>query len=454
MTFKSINPTDGTVLATFAELSPSHLEEKLERANAGFKQWRRSSFDERADVLRKTAEILVAEKDAWGRLMTLEMGKPLKQAVAEVEKSALTCGYFADNGASILADQPIATETDSKLRYLPLGTILAVMPWNFPFWQVFRCLAPAVMAGNAVALKHASNVPQCALSIEEIMARAGLPEGVFSTLLISSSKVADVICDPRIAAVTLTGSEGAGASVGAAAGAALKKCVLELGGNDPFVVLPSADIDKAVATGVQARTVNNGQSCVCAKRFIVHRDVYDSFAERFTASMQSLAVGDPMEDATQVGPLANEQGASTIARQVEQSIAAGAHALTGGLPESRNGNFYAPSVLENISPGMPAYQEELFGPVAVLMRAEDFNHAIELANDTPYGLGSSIWTCDPEEQQRCMNEIEAGLTFFNAMVASDPRLPFGGIKQSGYGRELGELGAREFTNVKTIVTAS
>ena len=454
MTFKSINPTDGTVLATFDELSPSQLEEKLERANSGFKQWRRSSFDERADVLRKTAEILIAGKDAWGRLMTLEMGKPLKQAVAEVEKSALTCGYFADNGASFLVDQPITTETDSKLRYLPLGTILAVMPWNFPFWQVFRCLAPAVMAGNAVALKHASNVPQCALAIEEIMARAGLPEGVFSTLLISSSKVADVIRDPRIAAVTLTGSEGAGASVGAAAGAALKKCVLELGGNDPFIVLPSADIDKAVATGVQARTVNNGQSCVCAKRFIVHRDVYDSFAEKFTASMQSLVVGDPMEDATQVGPLANEQGASTIARQVEQSIAGGAHALTGGLPESRNGNYYVPTVLENVEPGMPAYEEELFGPVAVLMRADSFDHAIELANDTPYGLGSSIWTCDPEEQQRCMNEIEAGLTFFNAMVASDPRLPFGGIKHSGYGRELGELGAREFTNVKTIVRAS
>lgn len=453
MSFKSINPTDGTVLASFDELSPNALDGKLEHASTAFKQWRKSSFAERSAILRRTAEILVAEKDAWGHLMTLEMGKPLSQAVAEVEKCALTCRYFADNGASILADQPIARETDSKLRYLPLGTILAVMPWNFPFWQVFRCLAPAVMAGNAVALKHASNVPQCALAIEQIMTRAGLPVGVFSTLLISSSRVADVIRDPRIAAVTLTGSEGAGASVGAAAGAALKKCVLELGGNDPFVVLPSADIEKAVATGVQARIVNNGQSCVCAKRFIVHRDVYDSFSEKFAASMQSLVVGDPMEEATQLGPLANEQGASTIDRQVKQSLEGGARALTGGRPDSRNGNYYAPTVLEKVVPGMPAYQEELFGPVAVLMRAEDFEHAIKLANDTPYGLGSSIWTSDPEEQERCINEIEAGLTFFNAMVASDPRLPFGGVKLSGFGRELGELGIREFTNVKSVVTA-
>ncbi len=454
MAFKSINPTNGNVLATFDELSPKEVEQKLQRADMAFKEWRVSSFDERAAALRKAADILVSEKETWARLMTLEMGKPFKQGVAEVEKCAATCRYFADNGSRLLADQPIATGSDSKLRYLPLGILLSVMPWNFPFWQVFRCLAPAVMAGNGMVLKHASNVPQCALAIEDIMTRSGLPQGVFTTLLISSSKVADVIRDPRISAVTLTGSEGAGASVGAAAGAALKKCVLELGGNDPFIVLPTADIEKAVATGVQARTVNNGQSCVCAKRFIIHRDVYDDFAEKFTATMASLVVGDPMDEATQIGPLATEDGAQSIERQVNESIAGGARALTGGAANSRNGNFYAPTVLAQVPTDVPAYREELFGPVAVLMRAENFDHAIQLANDTPFGLGSSVWTKDPIEQERSMNEIEAGLTFFNAMVASDPRLPFGGIKLSGYGRELGELGAREFTNVKTIVIAA
>lgn len=452
MVFRSVNPVNGSLLATYDELQASELEDRLEKAQAASLKWRFSSFGDRSAVLRQAADILDAEKQAWARLMTLEMGKPFKQAVAEVEKCALTCRYFAENGESIFADRPVPSANDSKVRYLPLGLVLAVMPWNFPFWQVFRCLAPAVMVGNGVVLKHASNVPQCALAIEEIMRRAGLPDGVFSSLLIGSGRVADVIRDRRIAAVTLTGSEQAGASVAAVAGEVLKKCVLELGGNDPFVVLPSADIDKAVETGVLARTVNNGQSCVCAKRFIVHRDVYEEFTEKFVARMAALVVGDPMDEATDLGPLATVGGAETLMHQVERSIAGGARELTGGCPDDRKGSYFAATVLADVPCETPAYREELFGPVAVLFRVDNLDQAIELANDTPYGLGSSVWTHDPAEKSRCANEIEAGLTFFNAMVASDPRLPFGGVKLSGYGRELGDVGAREFANQKTIVS--
>jgi succinate-semialdehyde dehydrogenase/glutarate-semialdehyde dehydrogenase len=439
-------------LATFEELTSDRLEQKLSVAEKAFRSWRNSSFEERSAVLRRIADLLEAEKQSWGRLMTLEMGKPVKQAVGEVEKCAMTCRYFADHGASFLADEE-TPHPNGVTRYLPLGTLLAVMPWNFPFWQVMRCLAPAIMAGNTMLLKHASNVPQCALAIEDIVRRAGLPEGVFQTLLIGSSRVADVIRDRRVAAVTLTGSEEAGAQVAAVAGEALKKCVLELGGNDPLIVLPSADLGQAVATGVQARVVNNGQSCVCAKRFIIHEDIYDRFEQQFAAAMANLVVGNPLDEETEVGPLANTAGLSTLRRQVEESVAAGARVVCGGESGDRGGNYFPPMVLADIPPDAPVYREEVFGPVAMLFRVRDVDEAIALANDSPYGLGSSVWTNDTAEQKRCIDDIEAGLTFINSMVASDPRLPFGGVKLSGYGRELGKIGAREFTNVKTVFLA-
>ena len=452
MPLKSINPADGSLLATFDELTSQQLQQKLSDAEKAFISWRKSSFEERSAVLRKIADLLEAEKQSWGRLMTLEMGKPIKQAVGEVEKCAATCRYFADHGASFLVDEQ-TTHPNSVIRCLPLGTLLAVMPWNFPFWQVIRCLAPAIMAGNTVLLKHASNVPQCALAIEDIVRRAGLPDGVFQTLLIGSARVADVIRDRRVAAVTLTGSEEAGAQVAAVAGEALKKCVLELGGNDPFIVLPSADLEKAVATGVQARVVNNGQSCVCAKRFIIHEDVYDRFEQQFAEAMANLPVGDPLDDGTEVGPLANTAGLSTLRRQVEESVAAGARVVCGGEATDGAGCYFPPMVLADVPPDAPVYREEVFGPVAVLFKVRNLDEAIVLANDSPYGLGSSVWTNETAEQERCINEIEAGLTFINAMVASDPRIPFGGVKLSGYGRELGKIGSREFTNVKTVFVA-
>ena len=447
----SINPASGETLRTFEPLTHSQIEDKLERAARTFGAYRRTPLDGRARMLLAAADILEKEKAHFGRLMTLEMGKPVKAATEEAVKSAWGCRYYAQNAASFLRDEAIATEAGTNfIRYLPIGPVLAVMPWNFPFWQVFRFAAPALMVGNVGLLKHASNVPQCALAIEDIFRRAGFAEGVFQALLIGSAEVARVIDDPRVAAVTLTGSEPAGSQVAAQAGRRLKKTVLELGGSDPFIVMPSADLDAAVATAVKARTINNGQSCIAAKRFIVADAIADEFERRFVKSMQALRVGDPMDEATDVGPLATAQILEDLDRQVRRSVAAGARVLTGGVRLDRPGNYYAPTVLTGISKGAPAYGEEIFGPVAALFRVPDIEAAIRLANDTAFGLGASVWTGDEHEGERFIDEVEAGMVFVNGMVASDPRLPFGGVKHSGYGRELSVYGIREFVNIKTV----
>jgi succinate-semialdehyde dehydrogenase / glutarate-semialdehyde dehydrogenase len=448
---QSKNPATGDVLARFDELDPQQLDGKLERARAAFARHRITRFAERAAAMRRAGDLLERDKQRFGALATQEMGKTLRSAVAEIEKCALVCRDYAEHAERHLADERVAIDgATSYTRCLPLGPVLAVMPWNFPFWQVFRFAAPALMAGNVGLLKHASNVPQCALAIERVLRDAGFEDGVFQTLLIGSDRVAQVIEDPRVAAVTLTGSEGAGAQVGATAGKALKKSVLELGGSDPFIVMPSADLDDAAATAVRARCINNGQSCIAAKRFIVHEAVYDEFEARFVAGLQRLVVGDPMRDDTDIGPLATEQVLSDVTRQVADSIAAGARLLCGGKRIERNGNFYAPTALADIPRSAPAYREEVFGPVASLFKARDQDAAIALANDTPFGLGSSVWTRDEREQQRFIDELDAGQTFVNAMVASDPRVPFGGVKRSGHGRELAAAGIREFVNLKAV----
>ncbi|MFP3943655.1 MAG: NAD-dependent succinate-semialdehyde dehydrogenase, partial [Alphaproteobacteria bacterium] len=387
----------------------------------------------------------------WGRLMTEEMGKTHKAAVAEAEKCAWVCRFYADNAERFLKDEHIRTEAShSFVRHLPLGPVLAVMPWNFPFWQVFRFAAPALMAGNTGLLKHASNVPRCALAIEEVLREAGFAEGVFQSLLVGVPAVEKILKDGRVRAATLTGSEPAGASVASTAGAQIKKTVLELGGSDPFIVMPSADYDKALRTAVTARNINNGQSCIAAKRFIVHKDIYDRFETDFTERMAALNVGDPMSDGTDIGPLAMAQIRDDVTAQVEDSVHAGAKLLTGGKPRDGKGYFFEPGVLAEIPEDAPAFREEVFGPVALLFRAESFDHAIELANASRFGLGSAIWTTNPKEMSESADRIEAGCTFINAMVASDPRLPFGGVKASGYGRELSELGIKEFVNQKTV----
>lgn len=426
----------------------AEIERRLARAAAGFARHRRTSFADRAGWLRRAAELIDQDREALARTMVEEMGKPIRAARAELDKCALTCRHYAEHGAAMLADEPSGHGT---LIYVPLGPVLAVMPWNFPWWQVIRFAAPALMAGNVGLLKHASNVPRCALAIEDLLARAGFPDGAFQTLMIGSKDVAGVIADERVVAVTLTGSEAAGAAVAEVAGRHLKKCVLELGGSDPFVVMPSADVEKAAATAVTARTINNGQSCIAAKRFIVHADVHDRFVRELVRGMAALRVGDPMAEDTDLGPLANADGCRGVAEQVATSAAAGATVALGG--HGLGGNFYAATVLTDIPPGAPVYREEVFGPVALVFRARDLDHAIELANDSPYGLGSSVWTTDPAERARLVREIEAGMTFVNGMVVSDPRIPFGGIKRSGYGRELGTLGIREFVNIKTLVDA-
>ena len=407
-------------------------------------------------MMQRAAEILESEKKDFARIMTLEMGKPINAAVQEAEKCAWVCRYYAENAEKHLADEIVETNaTKSFVRYQPLGVVLAVMPWNFPFWQVFRFAAPGLMAGNVGLLKHSSNVPQCALAIEDIFRRAGFPEGAFQTLLIGSDLVQSVLEDPRVAAATLTGSEPAGRSVASIAGKQIKKTVLELGGSDPFIVMPSADLETAVTTAVKARTMNNGQSCIAAKRFIVHAQIYDEFEKRFVEAMKNLRVGDPMNESTDIGPLATEQILKDIEEQVQVSVAAGAKILTGGQKfkaqdELARGHFYQPTVLVDIPKGSPAYQDEIFGPVASLFRVADIDQAIELANATSFGLGSAAWTNDVTERERFIEELEAGSVFINGMVASDPRLPFGGIKHSGYGRELGGFGIREFVNVKTV----
>ena len=451
MPIATINPATGETLRTFDPLTDTELDDKIAHAAKTFQTYRRTPLAERAAWLLRAAEILEAEQSALGRLMTTEMGKLVKAGGEEAAKCAWGCRFYAEQAPRMLADTPAqSTATKSFVRYQPLGPILAVMPWNFPFWQVFRLAAPALMAGNVVLLKHASNVPQCALAIEDIIRRAGFPDGSFQTLLIPPGQVQRVLDDPRVAAVSLTGSEQAGRTIAAAAGRQIKKTVLELGGSDPFIVMPSADMRAAIDTAVKARIVNSGQSCIAAKRFIVAEAVADAFERGFTEKMQALRVGDPLDPATDVGPLATRSTLTDLDDQVRRSIAAGARVLAGGHPLERPGNYYAPTVLTDIEPGSPAYAEELFGPVAALFRVRDAGEAIRVANDTSFGLGSSVWTNDAAERARFIDEIEAGQVFVNGMVVSDPRLPFGGIKNSGYGRELGVYGIREFVNVKTI----
>ncbi|HXA65141.1 MAG TPA: NAD-dependent succinate-semialdehyde dehydrogenase [Bryobacteraceae bacterium] len=451
MAIATTNPATGEVLRTFEPLSSAQIEQKLQLAASVFRAHRRTSFADRAAKMMRVAEILEEEKDECAHLMTLEMGKPLRAAVAEAMKCATGCRYYAENAEKFLADELVETGAKrSFIRYLPIGPILAVMPWNFPFWQVFRFVAPALMAGNIGLLKHASNVPQCALKIEDIVRRGGFAEGVFQTLLIGSGPVDSILNDSRVVAATLTGSEGAGIQVGVSAAKRIKKVVLELGGSDPFIVMPSADLNAAVATAVDARVQNNGQSCIAAKRFIVAEEIADEFEHKFVQQMQELRVGDPFDESTQLGPLASAEAVTTLDSDVKKSVAVGARVLTGGHPLDRPGNFYAPTVLTDVPKESPAYKEEFFGPVASIFRVKDIDHAIRIANDTRFGLGASAWTNDPAETERFINELEAGMVFLNKMVASDPRLPFGGVKYSGHGRELAEFGIREFMNIKTV----
>jgi succinate-semialdehyde dehydrogenase / glutarate-semialdehyde dehydrogenase len=451
MSISTTNPATGKTVRTFEHHTAVQVNECIDGAVSAFREHRRIPFSDRATRMRKAAGILEFECRELGKLMTLEMGKPYKAAIAEAEKCATACRYYADNAEHFLADEPVQMEGGKAwVAFQPLGVVLAIMPWNFPFWQVFRFAAPALMAGNVGILKHASNVPQCALAIEDIFRRAGFVEGAFQTLLVGSDAVEGIIADPRVAAVTLTGSEGAGRSVASAAGKNLKKSVVELGGSDPFVVMPSADLEAAVSTAVTARMINNGQSCIAAKRFIVHEKIYDDFLERFVSRVSAVRIGDPMYEKTELGPLATAAIRDELDAQVRASVAKGARLLTGGKKLEREGWFYAPTVLADIPPDAPAARDELFGPVASVFKAKDLTDAIRIANGTTFGLGASAWTRDDAERDRFVAEIESGLLFINGMVASDPRLPFGGVKNSGFGRELGEFGIREFVNIKSV----
>jgi succinate-semialdehyde dehydrogenase/glutarate-semialdehyde dehydrogenase len=451
MPIASVNPATGQTVRTFDPLTSAQLEARLQCAADAYRRQRRTTFAERATLMARAAEILESEKEAFGRIMAAEMGKTLKSAMEEAAKSAWGCRYYAEHAERFLADEVIETTASrSFVTYQPIGPVLAVMPWNFPFWQVFRFAAPALMAGNVGLLKHASNVPQCARAIEEIFRRAGFAEGVFQTLLIETDQVKSVIEDRRVAAVTLTGSNAAGSQVASTAGRSIKKSVLELGGSDPFIVMPGADLEAAAATAVKARVVNNGQSCIAAKRFIVAEPVADQFERLFVAGMEALVVGDPMDPKTDVGPLASEAQLRTIAEQVEGSVRVGARILTGGRKLDRQGWYYAPTVLAGVTPDSPVYHEEVFGPVALLFRVQGIEEAIRLANDSPFGLGASAWTRSEADRKRFVTDLEAGMVFINAMVASDPRMPFGGVKESGYGRELSVHGIREFVNIKSV----
>lgn len=462
MPIATVNPANGETLKTFDELSPEEIERRLAAADRAFRQHRTTTFAERTRLLDRAADLLDEDRDAIARTMTTEMGKPLAAARAEAAKCAKAMRWYAAHAEGLLADEsPSEAEVrdsgaaHARVHYRPLGVVLAVMPWNFPLWQVVRFAAPALMAGNVGLLKHASNVPQTALYLEDLFRRAGYPDGCFQTLLVGSGAVEAILRDPRVAAATLTGSEPAGRSVAAVAGDEVKKTVLELGGSDPYVVMPSADLERAVKTAVTARVQNNGQSCIAAKRFIVHTDVYDAFAERFTALMAALTVGDPMEDTTDVGPLATEKGRADLEELVDDAVRQGATALCGGRRpaapgELAHGWFYEPTVLAGVTPAMRIHREEAFGPVATLYRVNGVDEALEVANDTPFGLSSNVWTRDEVEQQRFERDMEAGGVFFNGMTASHPALPFGGVKRSGYGRELSGHGIREFCNVTTV----
>lgn len=454
MAIATINPATGETIKTFTPATADEIANAIELASTTFQSYRATTFSQRAGWLRATADLLEAEVDEVAETMTLEMGKTLESAKAEVLKCAKGFRYYAEHGEQMLADEKADAEavgaSTAYVRYQPLGVVLAVMPWNFPLWQAVRFAAPALMAGNVGLLKHASNVPQCALYLADVIRRGGFPEGCFQTLLVGSSEVEGILRDPRVVAATLTGSEPAGRAVAAIAGDEVKHTVLELGGSDPFVVMPSADIAKAAEVAVTARVQNNGQSCIAAKRFIIHTDVYDEFTTEFVARMKKLTVGDPMDPATDVGPLATEQGRTDVEVLVANAVGAGATVLTGGEPMDRPGWYYPPTVIGDITPEMEMYTAEVFGPVASMYRVGDIDEALQVANATSFGLGSNAWTTDPAEQERFITDLEAGQVFINGMTVSYPELPFGGIKRSGYGRELSAHGIREFCNVKTV----
>ena len=447
----SLNPATEEVLASFDPFAPDEIEQALGEAHEAFLVWREQSVDGRAVHMRRLARLLRDRAERYGKLITLEMGKPINEAKAEIEKCAWACEHFAAHAGAYLADEPVRTNARrSIVAFAPLGVVLAVMPWNFPFWQVIRFAAPALMAGNSAVLKHASNVPQCALAIEEAVREAGFPEGLLRSVLVSGGGIEPIVADSRIRAVTLTGSSDTGSRIAELAGRALKKTVLELGGSDPFIVLADADLDAAAATGARARNQNAGQSCIAAKRFITERTVADEFERLFARAVEDLVVGDPMDTRTQVGPLARQDLRETLERQVDASVRMGARVLTGAERVSGRGFFYRPTVLADVTAAMPVFREETFGPVAAVLRVRDADEAIRVANDSPYGLGASLWTADAALGERLAHRIEAGSVFVNGMVASDPRLPFGGVKRSGYGRELSAFGIREFTNIQTI----
>jgi acyl-CoA reductase-like NAD-dependent aldehyde dehydrogenase len=451
MGIQSINPTTGEVLETFELHSQEQIDEALDQARQAFLHWRTTTFAQRAEHLRRVAHYLREHKSELGRLSVLEMGKSLVEAEAEMEKCAWGCEYYAENAERFLSDEHVTTNaTDSYIAYRPLGVILALMPWNYPFWQVFRFAAPALMAGNTAVLKHASNVSRCALEIERIFHECGLPEGIFRTVLVPGSETGKLIADRRVAAVTLTGSEDAGIAVGSTSGHSLKKSVLELGGSDAFIVLADADIDQAAQVAVTARFQNNGQSCIAAKRFIVVESVADEFERKFAAAAAKLRVGDPMERTTQIGPVARVDLRDELDRQVQTSVKMGARIVLGGKPIAGKGAFYEPTIVSDVTTEMPVFREETFGPAAAIIRARDTEHAIELANDSDFGLGGNLWTRDIEHGQELARRIESGAVFINGMTASDPRLPFGGVKRSGYGRELATFGIREFVNIQTV----
>jgi len=447
----SQSPATDEILRTFEAHTPQQVDEALDQAQDAFVAWRARSFAERAVPMRRLAALLRERVEPYAKLMTLEMGKPIVEARAEIEKCAWNCEYYAENASRFLADEPVETNArKSYVAYQPLGIVLAVMPWNYPFWQVIRFAAPALMAGNAAVLKHASNVPQCALAVEEAIRDAGFPEGLFRTLLLAGGAVEPVIADERVRAVTLTGSSATGAQIAQAAGRALKKCVLELGGSDPYIVLADADVAAAATTGVRARNQNTGQSCIAAKRFLVAREVAPDFERRFVAGVEALRIGDPLDPLTQMGPLARVDLRDNLERQVRESISMGARLVTGGRRWGDRGAFYRPTVLAGVTPEMPVFAEETFGPVAAITPVRDADEAIALANSSEYGLGANLWTRDVARAEALARRIDSGQVFINGMVASDPRLPFGGTKHSGYGRELSSFGIREFTNIKTV----
>lgn len=451
MPLRTINPATGELVKSFSEMTKKEVDEIIDNSHEAFLSWREVSFAERSKLMMNASNVLKEQKEEYGKILTLEMGKPIKQAISEVEKCAWVCEYYAENAEKILNKEIIETDaSQSYVQFDPLGVVLAVMPWNFPFWQVFRFAAPALMAGNVGILKHASNVPMSALAIEQVFSLAGFPQNAFKTLLIGSSQVSDVIKNPKVKAATLTGSEHAGKKVASDSGKELKKTVMELGGSDPFIILKDAALEEAIDTAVTARLINNGQSCIAAKRFIVVEDVYQEFEKKFVEKMKNIKPGDPMEEDTELGPMAREDLLEELDDQVKRSVKKGAKLLCGGERLDRKGYYYPATVIAEIKPGMAAYNEELFGPVASLFKAKDDEDAIRIANDSDFGLGASLWTSDLQKAKVLARKIESGSVFINGLVKSDPRLPFGGVKISGYGRELSHYGIKEFVNIKTV----